>query len=135
MLLNREQVSAREITTVLEWDSPSLLCQFPRSVSPSVGLLVSHRPLNESVSHVVLGRCGCVPHPSPAPTLTSLGLPTPHWKASWDSVKGCFPGGCDMCGVWVAVEGEQSLQEVVEELVNSTDLTVQAQTQRWCHRR
>ena len=34
-----------------------------------------------------------------------------------------------MCGVWVAVEEEQRLQEVVKELMNKTDLQVPAQTQ------
>ena len=74
---------------------------------------------------VVLGGCNCVPHVPCLPALVSHGLPTPQWEESWERVKGCFPGGCDVCGVWIVMKKEeQSLLEVVRELLEKTDLAV-----------
>lgn len=86
--------------------------------------------VTDAISHVVLGRCGCVPHSTDLPSLSSCGLPTPQWVASWERVKGCFPGGCDVCGVWVGIEEgekrvtEKSVREIVKDLMDKTDLPV-----------
>ena len=112
-------------------ETASTHTQFPALANPSLGLLVGlkvpHDVTDDDViSHVVLGRCGCVPSPDPSalPTLSRHELPSPQWVKSWEGVRGCFPGGCDVCGVWVCVEGGGAVREIVAELLNRTDLLV-----------
>ena len=83
------------------------------------------RPRDDDVSHVILGRCGCVSHTSPLTELSSRQLLTPKWVESWERVKGCFPGGCEVCGVWMGCgRGEDDVQSVMKVLSEETDLKV-----------
>ena len=89
-------------------------------------------PRNEDVtdrgviSHVILGRCGCVATTSSRdlPVLSSHDLQTPQWRESWESVKGCLPGGCDVCGVCLGVGEGGKEGEIIRELLKKTDLPV-----------
>lgn len=74
---------------------------------------------------LILGRCSCVSQSRDLFGLSNHGLPTPQWDESWKKVRGCFPGGCGVCGMWVGVEGgERVVKEVVKKLLNKTDLPV-----------
>lgn len=108
-----------------------LLLQFTALPSPALGLLVGlrvpcdHTTGSDVISHVILGRCSCVPQSRDLPSLSRHGLCTPQWEESWKQVRGCFPGGCDVCGVWVGVEGgEKAVKEVMKDLLDKTDLPV-----------
>lgn len=62
---------------------------------------------------------------APLPALTELGLhPAPDWQATRDAVAKHFPAGCEVCGVWVRVGGDDSAQRIVEVLCQTTDLLV-----------
>lgn len=106
--------------------------QFTALPSPALGLLVGLRvpsdyvTSSDVISHVILGRCSCVPQSSrDLPSLSRYGLCTPQWGESWKKVRGCFPGGCDVCGVWVGVKGgEKVVKEIMKDLLDKTDLQV-----------
>ena len=120
VLVELEQVSV--VLCVVGWRVLlySRLSQFRAVSTPSLGLLVGLRtPGND----VILGRCECICGSRDLPSLSSRGLPTPQWAESWDRVRGCLPGGCEMCGVCVGVGGE-GVREVVRELLEKTDLPV-----------
>lgn len=124
ILLQIEEVSEHAVCGCVS--DRDLFSQFKDLPTPSLGLLVGlclpHT--KEGPSHVIVGRCGCVLLAKDGlPALSSHGLPTPKWKESWERVKGCFPGGCDVCGVWMRVK-EGGEVEIVRELINKTDLLV-----------
>ena len=99
--------------------------QFRSLRSPHLGLLVGikvsrHDDDNHDViTHVLLGGCGCVS----SPALPSLTPPPPQWVESWERVRPCFPGGCELCGVCMCVEDGRE-REIVAELMTNTDLPV-----------
>ena len=107
-------------------DRSFLHFQFRALPTPSLGLLVGLKlpraTGNGGPSRVVLGRCGCLQTKPDLPALSSRGLATPNWAESWERVRGCFPGGCDVCGVCIGVEGDG--EEVLRELMKKTDLLV-----------
>ena len=73
---------------------------------------------------MILGLAACVVFAEEGlPTLSSHGLPTPKWVESWGKVRGCFPGGCDVCGLWVCVEGGGE-KDIISELVTKSDMLV-----------
>jgi hypothetical protein len=97
--------------------------EFRETSVPSLGLLVGLclPDSTDGPSHVILGRCHCVVEDKDGlPALSSHGLSTPKWVESWRRVRGCFPGGCDVCGVWVCVKGGE--KEIITELVKTPDL-------------
>lgn len=92
---------------------------------PGVGLLIGLKlPVAvDDHSHVVLGHCCCSVTGQELPVLSSHGLATPRWVESWDKVRGCFPGGCGVCGVWLRMEsGTEDMNMIISELLGKTDL-------------
>lgn len=85
-----------------------------------VGIKVPRRDDgNDVITHVLLG---CVS--SPAVPSSKTGIPPPpQWAESWERVRPCLPGGCEVCGVCVSGEDGKEKQRIVE-LLGKTDLTV-----------
>ena len=92
-----------------------------------LGVLVgvaNHAP-NSSPPTVVIGQCVCVQSRRSIPTLTELGrYPAPDWQATREVVAKHFPAGCEVCGVWVRMGGDDSAQKIIEVLCQMTDLLV-----------
>ena len=93
-------------------------------------------PLSPDIDTAIVGQCACCTAPKASAELSSLGLPTPDWKLTAESIRRHFPAGFEnSCGVWFRVDSAQCgasdgeeykahLTKVLKTIITSTDLKV-----------